>query len=140
MAQQRDYSEATAQAIDAEVRAIVEAAHDDAYKALTANRKILDTLAKELMERETLNQEEIAVLFKNVKKNAKRKQWLSSKSRPVSKQGPIAIPTKGSTASKQRAAKKAETAKPVRKVATKRTAAKATSTKKSATRSTAKKK
>jgi cell division protease FtsH len=140
MAQQRDYSEATAQAIDAEVRAIVEAAHDDAYKALTANRKILDALAKELMERETLNQEEIAVLFKNVKKNAKRKQWLSSRSRPVSKQGPIAIPTKGSTASKQRAAKKAETAKPVRKTAARKTATRAKATRSTSTRTTTKKK
>ena len=133
MAQQRDYSEATAQAIDAEVRAIVEAAHNDAYKALTANRKILDALAKELMERETLNQEEIAVLFKNIKKLPKRKQWLSSKLRPVSKQGPIAIPTKGSTASKQRAAKKAaatDAAKPTRKPAAKRSTTSRTTKKK----------
>jgi len=108
MAQARDYSESTAQAIDAEVRAIVEAAHNDAYKALTLNRKILDVLAKELMERETLNQDEIAVLFKSVKKIAKRKVWLSSRLRPASKQGPIAIPSKGSTAAKQTAAKKAE--------------------------------
>jgi cell division protease FtsH len=139
MAQQRDYSEATAQAIDAEVREIVEAAHDDAYKALNANRKILDALAKELMERETLNQEEIAVLFKNVKKLPKRKQWLSSKARPVSKQGPIAIPAKGSTAAKQRAAKKAEASKPTRKTATK-AAAKKSAPRATATRSTTKKK
>ena len=139
MAQQRDYSEATAQAIDAEVRAIVEAAHDDAYKALNANRKILDALAKELMERETLNQEEIAVLFKNVKKLPKRKQWLSSKARPVSKQGPIAIPAKGSTAAKQRAAKKAEAAKPTRKTST-RAAVKKSAPRATSTRSTTKKK
>jgi cell division protease FtsH len=139
MAQQRDYSEATAQAIDAEVRAIVEAAHDDAYKALTANRKILDALAKELMERETLNQEEIAVLFKNVKKLPKRKQWLSSKARPVSKQGPIAIPAKGSTAAKQRAAKNAEAAKPTRKTST-RAAVKKSTPRATSTRSTTKKK
>ena len=120
MAQARDYSEATAQAIDAEVRAIVEAAHNDAYKALTLNRKILDALAKELMERETLNQDEIAVLFKNVKKIAKRKIWLSSKTRPASKQGPIAIPSKGSTAAKQTAAKKAAAAEKAAKPATKR--------------------
>ena len=139
MAQQRDYSEATAQAIDAEVRAIVEAAHDDAYKALRANRKILDALAKELMERETLNQEEIAVLFKSVKKLPKRKQWLSSKARPVSKQGPIAIPAKGSTAAKQRAAKNAEAAKPTRKTST-RAVVKKSTPRATSTRSTTKKK
>ncbi len=120
MAQARDYSEATAQAIDAEVRAMVEAAHNDAYKALTLNRKVLDALAKELMERETLNQDEIAVLFKNVKKIPKRKIWLSSKTRPASKQGPIAIPSKGSTAAKQTAAKKAAAAEKAAKPATKR--------------------
>ena len=120
MAQARDYSEATAQAIDAEVRAIVEAAHNDAYKALTLNRKILDALAKELMERETLNQDEIAVLFKNVKKIPKRRMWLSSKLRPASKQGPIAIPSKGSTAAKQTAAKKAAAAEKTAKPATRR--------------------
>jgi cell division protease FtsH len=129
MAQARDYSESTAQAIDAEVRAIVEAGHNDAYKALILNRKILDALAKELMERETLNQDEIAVLFKNVKKIAKRKVWLSSRLRPAPKQGPISIPSKGSTAAKQRAAKKVEatekSAKPASRRATKtRTAAK----------------
>jgi cell division protease FtsH len=125
MAQARDYSESTAQAIDAEVRAIVEAAHNDAYKALMLNRKILDALAKELMERETLNQDEIAVLFKSVKKVPKRKVWLSSKLRPASKQGPIAIPSKGSTAAKQTAAKqtaakKAAAAEKAAKPATKR--------------------
>ncbi len=113
MAQQRDYSEATAQQIDKEIRAIVEAAHNEAYKALTVNRKVLDALAKELMERETLNQEDIAKIFKNVKKLPRRRQWLSSKSRPVSKQGPIAIPAKkksaATTAAKKPAAKKKTT-------------------------------
>ena len=130
MAQARDYSEATAQAIDAEVRAIVEAAHNDAYKALTLNRKILDALAKELMERETLNQDEIAVLFKNVKKIPKRRMWLSSKMRPASKQGPIAIPSKGSTAAKQTAAKKAAAAEKAAKPATKRATKNRSATKK----------
>ena len=106
MAQQRDYSEATAQQIDKEVRAIVESAHNDAYKALTLNRKVLDALAKELMERETLNQEDIAKIFKNVKKLPRRRQWLSSKSRPVSKQGPIAIPAKKKPAATTTSAKK----------------------------------
>jgi cell division protease FtsH len=100
MAQQRDYSESTAQVIDREVRAIVEAAHDEAYRALTTNRKVLDALAKELMERETLNQEDIARIFKNVKKLPRRKQWLSAAKRVPSKIGPIAIPKKAATTSK----------------------------------------
>ena len=117
MAQQRDYSESTAQTIDREVRAIVEAAHDEAYRALTVNRRVLDALAKELMERETLNQEDIARIFKSVKKLPKRKQWLSSSKRLPSKIGPIAIPKKAATATEPAAAK----AKPVRKTAARAT-------------------
>ena len=99
MGQMREYSEATAQIIDAEVRAILDAAQDEAYKALNQNRKILDTLAKTLMEKETLNHEEIAKIFKTVKKLPKRAQWLSKKTRPV-KAGPIAIPKKKPAAKK----------------------------------------
>lgn len=126
MGQMRDYSEATAQQIDAEVRAILDAAHDEAYKAINLNRQVLDALAKALMEEETLNQEQIAKIFKTVKKLPKRSQWLSKKTRPVSNQGPIAIPTKGSTKSKVAAAAKvaaAEAAKPVKRVVRKKPAA-----------------
>jgi cell division protease FtsH len=126
MGQMRDYSEATAQQIDAEVRAILDAAHDEAYKAINLNRKVLDALAKALMEEETLNQDQIAKIFKTVKKVPKRGQWLSKKTRPVSTQGPIAIPTKGSTKSKVAAAAKvaaAEAAKPVKRVVRKKPAA-----------------
>jgi cell division protease FtsH len=132
MAQQRDYSEATAQAIDAEVRQLVENAHDEAYRALNLNRKVLDALAKELMEKETLNQEEIAEIFKNVKKLPQRPLWLSKKTRPVSKQGPIAIPAKGSTAAKRAELEKAATGKTaaVKKPAVKKPAAKKPAVKK----------
>jgi cell division protease FtsH len=118
MAHTKEYSEVTAQAIDTEIRAILDAAHDEAYKAINLNRKVLDAMAKELMERETLNAEEIAVIFKPVKKLPKRPQWLSKKTRPKPKQGPIAIPTKGSTASKNAASKSAAAAKPAAKKTT----------------------
>ena len=119
MAHTKEYSDVTAQNIDKEIRAILDAAHDEAYKAINLNRKVLDSMAKELMERETLNAEEIAVIFKNVKKLPKRPQWLSKKTRPKPKQGPIAIPSKGSTASKNAASKKAAATK---KPAAKKTA------------------
>jgi cell division protease FtsH len=92
MAQAKDYSDSTAQSIDKEIRAILDAAHDEAYKAINLNRKVLDAMAKELMEKETLNPDDINRIFKSVKKLPKRSQWLSKKSRPKSKQGPIAIP------------------------------------------------
>jgi cell division protease FtsH len=116
MAQTKEYSEATAQVIDAEIRAILDGAQDEAYKALNLNRKVLDATAKALMERETLNADEIAKIFKTVKKLPKRTQWLSKKTRPVSTVGPIAIP-------KRQAPKLAMPgeAKPAAKPAAKRT-------------------
>ena len=128
MGQVREYSESTAQAIDAEMRLILENAHNEAYKAINLNRKVLDALAKALMEEETLNQEQIAKIFKDIKKLPQRAQWLSSKSRPVSKLKPIAIPRKGSSAVKQEAIDNAaaQTApkRAVRKPAVRKVAAK----------------
>jgi cell division protease FtsH len=102
------------------------------------NRKVLDAMAKELMERETLQAEDIAKIFKPVKKLPKRPQWLSKKSRPVSKQGPIAIPDKGSNAARARVAKAAAAAE-AKKTAAKKPAAKKPAAKKAAPKSTAKK-
>jgi cell division protease FtsH len=110
MAQAREYSDEVAHQIDLEIRKILDAAHDEAYKALNINRKVLDLMAKELMEKETLNPDDIAKIFKTVKKLPKRKPWLSKPTRPSSKKGPIAIPAKGSTTAKVAAKKKAEAA------------------------------
>ncbi|MEY4263026.1 MAG: hypothetical protein RLY88_734 [Actinomycetota bacterium] len=142
MAQAREYSEATAQQIDAEIQAILDAAHDEAYKALNQNRDVLDALAKELMERETLQAEDIARIFKPVKKLPQRPQWLSKKTRPVSKQGPIAIPVKGSSAAKAKAraaADAAEQTKPTRKPAVRKTAAPKSAAKPTARKTTTRK-
>jgi cell division protease FtsH len=110
MAQAREYSDEVAHQIDLEIRKILDAAHDEAYKAVNLNRKVLDLMAKELMEKETLNPDDIAKIFKAVKKLPKRKPWLSKASRPSSAKGPIAIPAKGSTTAKVAAKKKAEAA------------------------------
>jgi cell division protease FtsH len=108
MAQAREYSDEVAHQIDLEIRKILDAAHDEAYKAINMNRKVLDLMAKELMEKETLNPDDIEKIFKSVKKLPKRKPWLSKASRPSSTKGPIAIPAKGSTTAKVEAKKKAE--------------------------------
>ena len=124
MAQAREYSDEVAHQIDLEIRKILDNAHDEAYKVLNVNRKALDAMAKELMEKETLNQDDIARIFKGIKKAPKRKPWLSKASRPGSKKGPIAIPSKGSTTAKVAAKKKAEaqTVKDTVKAATKKKA------------------
>lgn len=85
----RDYSEAVAAMIDEEVRKLIEEAHDEAYAVLIENRDVLDRLALELLERETLNQAEIAEIFHDIRKRELRDVWLSADSRPVSNIPPV---------------------------------------------------
>ncbi|HXR45057.1 MAG TPA: ATP-dependent zinc metalloprotease FtsH [Pseudolysinimonas sp.] len=94
MGHQRDYSEEIAEKVDLEVRKLIEQAHDEAYQVLNNNRDILDALARELLEKETLDHEELARIFKDVKRLPERPQWLSSKKRPISELPPIAVPSK----------------------------------------------
>ncbi len=94
LATHRDWSNEMAQTVDNEVRGILDSAMDEAYKALTVNRAVLDRLAKELLEKETLNQEQIAEIFKSLKKLPKRATWRSSQKRGISGKGPIAVPKK----------------------------------------------
>ena len=94
LATHSNYSNEMAQQVDLEVRAILENALNEAHTVLNQNRRILDRLAKELLERETLNQEEIAKIFKTVKKLPERSVWRSSPKRSVSAKGPIAVPAR----------------------------------------------
>ncbi|WP_066517189.1 ATP-dependent zinc metalloprotease FtsH [Curtobacterium ammoniigenes] len=94
MGAQRDYSENIAETVDAEVRVLLEQAHDEAYQVLNDNRDILDHLAGALLEKETLDAPELVEIFKNVRKLPERPQWLSSDKRPVSNIPAIAFPTK----------------------------------------------
>ena len=48
LATHANYSNEMAQQVDAEVRAILDRAQDEAYKAITTNRAVLDKLAKSL--------------------------------------------------------------------------------------------
>ena len=64
MGRQQTISEATAQKIDAEVRRLVEAGLDEATTIITEKRQDLETLAKGLLEYETLTGGEIVGLLK----------------------------------------------------------------------------
>lgn len=57
------YSDETASVIDDEVHKIIEEAHARAVELLTANRKILDNMARVLIERETIYTEEVDMLL-----------------------------------------------------------------------------
>jgi cell division protease FtsH len=56
---ERPFSEETARAIDEEVSRIIDESHEEARRLLTEHRKELDALAGALLERETLDEEEI---------------------------------------------------------------------------------
>ena len=62
----RDYSEATAQAVDAAVRVLVNRALERATGILERNRALLDRTAEELLKTETLNQSQLEVLKREI--------------------------------------------------------------------------
>ena len=67
-----DYSDAVAFEIDQEVRQLIDEAHDVALDILTENRAKLDALAAVLLEKETLDREEVETFFGDVEKRAPR--------------------------------------------------------------------
>jgi len=89
---QRNYSENIAGLVDREIRQLIENAHQEAFDILVANRKILDEMVIELLEKETLNKDEIAAIFKKVKLVTKRPAWTGSATRIPSEQPPVDVP------------------------------------------------
>ncbi|CAN2224203.1 HflB ATP-dependent Zn proteases [Candidatus Nanopelagicaceae bacterium] len=89
---QRDYSENLAAVVDAEIRKLIEKAHHEAYEILEANRTILDEMVLQLLEKETLNKEEIAEIFAKVTAWPKRPAWTGSAMRIPSTKPPVDIP------------------------------------------------
>jgi len=61
----RDYSEATAERIDQEVRNLLDNAYSKAREVLTTNRDKLDIIAKALLEFETLDGSQIKEIIKH---------------------------------------------------------------------------
>jgi cell division protease FtsH len=57
--EQRDYSDKTAEEIDKEIKVLVENAEKRANTIVVANREKMDLLVQELMEKETIEQEDI---------------------------------------------------------------------------------
>ncbi len=61
--QNRDYSEAVAQAIDKEARRIMNECYHEAETILKDNINVLHTLARNLMDKETLDSDEVKAIF-----------------------------------------------------------------------------
>lgn len=60
----KTYSEKTSELIDSEIEALAKEANARAEAVLKANRKYLDTLASALLEKETLEEKEVATILK----------------------------------------------------------------------------
>ena len=89
---QRDYSENIAAKVDGEIRKLIENAHQEAFDILVENRATLDAMVLQLLEKETLNKEEIAVIFAKVNSWPRRPSWTGSSTRIPSQQPPVAVP------------------------------------------------
>ena len=89
---QRDYSENIAATVDAEIRKLIENAHQEAFDILVENRATLDAMVLQLLEKETLNKEEITAIFAKVNSWPRRPAWTGSSTRIPSQQPPVAVP------------------------------------------------
>ena len=65
-AQRREISERTAQMVDDEVKRLVDEAYARATEILAQNRELLDRIADALLERETIDREDLDRLVKNL--------------------------------------------------------------------------
>lgn len=63
---QRDYSEQVAFEIDEEMKRIVDAKYEEAKKLLSSNRDMLEAIAKELLDKETIDAEEFQDIMNRV--------------------------------------------------------------------------
>lgn len=90
---QRDYSESLAADIDAEIRHLIEIAHDEAYEILVDYREILDSLVLELMEKETLSNSDMERICAPVRKRPPMAPYNGFGKRSPSDKPPVMTPT-----------------------------------------------
>jgi cell division protease FtsH len=86
------YSDQTASIIDAEVSALINTAHQEAFDCLVENREILDELVRQLLEHETLDKEQVQSVFAALKRHPERPPWTGSPSRKPSEIPPVPAP------------------------------------------------
>src|SRR5690349_23785155 len=92
----RNYSEDVAAIIDEETKKLLATAHQEAFDILEENRDVLDSLALELMERETLDKQEVAKIFEPLRRRAVRPAWTGSPDRVPSTIPPVNVPKSAS--------------------------------------------
>ncbi len=92
MSHPRDYSEEVAALVDEEVKKLIENAHNEAWEILVENRDVLDALVLQLLEKETLNKEQIAEVFAPIVRRPARPSWTGSSPRTPSTRPPVLSP------------------------------------------------
>lgn len=92
MGTQPDYSHEVARDIDDEVRKLIEAAHTEAWEILTEYRDLLDVLAGELLEKETLHRADLQKIFADVAKRPRLTVFDDFGGRVPSDKPPIKTP------------------------------------------------
>jgi cell division protease FtsH len=88
----RDYSEDIAADIDTEVRDLIEAAHDEAWEILVQYRDALDEMVLELVEKETLNKDDLERILAPVRKRPPHNTFSGFGKRTPSDRPPVEIP------------------------------------------------
>jgi cell division protease FtsH len=86
------YSDQTASIIDTEVSALINTAHQEAFDTLVENRDVLDELVRQLLERETLDKEQVAAVFTDLRHHPERPAWTGSAQRLPSVVPPVPAP------------------------------------------------
>jgi cell division protease FtsH len=92
MGNQADYSLEVAHEIDEEVRALIEAAHTEAWEILNTYRDVLDDLVFELLEKETLTRRDLERIFDRVEKRPRITAFNDFGGRTPSDKPPIQTP------------------------------------------------
>ena len=88
----RNYSENVAAIVDEQVKLLLSSAHQEAYDILEENRDVLDSLVLALLDKETLDKEEVAEIFKPLRKRPPRPAWTGSPTRSPSSIPPVDVP------------------------------------------------
>jgi cell division protease FtsH len=99
MGHTKDYSDAIAAEIDAEVRTLIELAHDEAWEILVEYRDVLDNIVLELIEKETVSQADMARLCARVQKRRPMAPFNGFGKRKPSDRPPVLTPTEQLTTS-----------------------------------------
>jgi len=92
MGHTRNYSEDVAAIIDDEVKKFLANAHQEAFDILEENRDVLDALVLALLDKETLDKEEVARVFEPLRRRPERPAWTGSPTRVPSTIPPVDIP------------------------------------------------